>query len=140
METPIPFCSVIGSHMYKEWSSENQGHAPITITIDFKDDLTDNIDYMNGSMDKLNDIFFETLGNAIFAPMYFGGEWPTVDELRNRFVLVLSGHEESRQLYKRDRGYIRQLPSMILDKLSKYMTQGLVLCGTGQDRCEVTDL
>ena len=60
---------------------------------------------MNGSMDKLNDIFVETLGNSIFAPMYFAGEWPTVDELRNRFVLVLSGHEESRQLYKRDRGY-----------------------------------
>ena len=92
------------SHV-KAWSSENQGHAPITITIDFKDDLTDNINHMNGSMDKLNDIFVSTLGNAIFAPMYFAGEWPSVDELRNRFVLVLSGHEESRQLYKRDRGH-----------------------------------
>ncbi len=89
----------------KEWSSEHSGHAPITITIDFKDDLTDNINYTNGSMDKLNDIFVDTLGNAIFSPMYFTGEWPTVQELQDRFVLVLSGHEESRQLYKRDRGY-----------------------------------
>ena len=92
------------SHV-QQWSSVNPGHAPITITIDFKDDLTDNINYMNGSMDKLNDIFVSTLGNAIFAPMHFVGEWPTVDELRNRFILVLSGHEESRQLYKRDRGH-----------------------------------
>ena len=74
METPIPFSSAIGCHNVQQWSSENQGHAPITITIDFKDDLTDNIDYMNGSMDKLNDIFVSTLGNAIFAPMYFAGE------------------------------------------------------------------
>ena len=33
------------------------------------------------------------------------GEWPSVKELQDRFVLVLSGHEESRKRYKSDRGH-----------------------------------
>ena len=89
----------------KQWSITNPGHAPITITIDLKDDLTDNINYNNGSMDKLNDVFIDTFGNALFTPLYFNGTWPSVNELKDRFILILSGHEESRQLYKRDRGY-----------------------------------
>ena len=60
---------------------------------------------MNGSMDKLNDIFVEHSEMPSLHRCILLGNGQTVNALRNRFVLVLSGHEESRQLYKRDRGY-----------------------------------
>ena len=102
----------------KEWSIAHPEHAPITITLDLKDDLTDNASFLDGSMDRLNDILINTLGNNLFTPMYFENEWPSVDTLRNRYIIVLSGHEESRQLYKRDRG---NNPSIAINEDGKVM-------------------
>ena len=126
------------SHV-KQWSILNQGHAPITITIDFKDDLTDNIDYMHGSMDKLNDIFRGTPKCHLCTDV-FAGEWPTVHELRNRFVLFCLDMKNLDNSTNETVDTIQLLPSMILDKLSRYMTPVLVHCGIGQDRCAVMDL
>jgi hypothetical protein len=88
-----------------QWSQQNPNHAPITLTLDIKDDLTDNINFANGDMGRLNNILIESFGTDLFEPSILDETWPSIDELRNRILIVLSGHEESRQLYKRDRGY-----------------------------------
>lgn len=89
----------------QQWSTQHEGHAPITLTLDMKDDLTDNINVQNGSMDALNEILINIFGDQLFTPQDLQNAWPSIDTLRNKIIFVLSGHEESRQLYKRDRGY-----------------------------------
>ncbi len=88
-----------------QWSIQNPTHAPITLTLDIKDDFTDNINFDNGNMAKLNNTLVETIGTKLFTPGDLNEEWPTIEDLSGRILIVLSGNEESRQLYKRDRGY-----------------------------------
>ena len=91
-------------NLIKDWSDDNPGHSPITITLDLKDNLTDNENHENGNLSRLNAVISECLGADLFKAQGFT-EWPSVSELNNKFIVVLSGDELSRKLYKRDKGY-----------------------------------
>ncbi len=87
------------------WSDRSPGHAPITIGLDAKDDLTDNPSNADGNLGALNALLESVFGAKLYrARDYAGGEWPTIGALRDRVLVVLSGHEGSRIAYRRDRG------------------------------------
>lgn len=86
------------------WSALHPGHAPITIGLDLKDSLVDNPSYADGNLAALNAELENAFGPRLLREESMGETFPTLDELRDRFVAVLSGHEGSRLAYRRDRG------------------------------------
>ena len=87
------------------WSAANPRHAPITIALDLKDRLTDNGSFAQGDLARLNSELVDCLG-GVFTPDELGnGPWPTLDALRGRVIVVLSGHEGTRHAYVRDPGH-----------------------------------
>ena len=98
---PNPPDDLLGSWLkvVNDWSIANPGHDPITIVLDAKDDLTDNVD---ADLEELNRRL-----EAIFGPRLYTREehetqsaWPDVNELRGRVLCVLSGNGGSRAAYR----------------------------------------
>ena len=89
-----------------DWSLENPGHAPIHLQLNIKDDLTDNRHTQDGSFAALNSLLVEVFGERLFWSRNLGEVWPTVDALRDKFVVGLTGVEStsSRVAYVRDKG------------------------------------
>ena len=87
-----------------EWSDEHQDRAPITVTLDLKDDLTEGEGFEDGNPAALNALLAEVFGERIFRPAECEAEWPNIDELRGRIVVVLSGDLTTRRGYLRDGG------------------------------------
>jgi hypothetical protein len=87
-----------------DWSDGNPGHVPVTIALDIKDDLTDNPDQSSGNLGALNVAIEAALGDKLLPSEELGSGWPGVGTLRDKVMVVLSGHAGSRKLYKRDRG------------------------------------
>ncbi len=86
------------------WSAAHPGHAPVTVALDLKDDLTDNADASRGDPGALNAQLRAVFGEKLFTPEALeaaGGEWPTVDALRGRILVVLSGDVGTRLDYRR---------------------------------------
>ncbi len=81
------------------WSATHPGHAPVTIVLDSKDDLTDN---PNGDLADLNSRLEELFGASLFTREEFDGlgVWPDVDDLRDRVLCVLSGNGATRTAYR----------------------------------------
>ena len=86
------------------WSDARPGHAPITIGLDLKDDLTDNRSFAEGNLSAMNDLLRRTFGERLLRADEIGTEWPSVDTLRGRVIAVLSGDVGSRLAYVRDPG------------------------------------
>ncbi|MEE2751495.1 MAG: hypothetical protein VX519_08685, partial [Myxococcota bacterium] len=88
------------------WSANHPTHAPITLFLDIKDDLTDNRHTSEGSLAALNLLLDNTLGGRLFTPEDLGAQWPTIDAMRGKILAVLSGAGEvnSRLAYIRDQG------------------------------------
>lgn len=87
------------------WSAANPRHAPITVALDLKDRLTDNRSFAQGDLARLNAELLERFG-GLFTPEQLGSDpWPTLDALRGRVIVVLSGHEGTRLGYVRDPGH-----------------------------------
>ena len=86
------------------WSGEHPDHAPITLGLDLKDNLTDNRDFGQGNLAALNARLVEAFGTTLLPAEAIGDVWPRVDAIRGRVIAVLSGHEGTRVAYRRDRG------------------------------------
>ena len=86
------------------WCDSQPQHAPITLTIDIKDDLNDNLNVENGNLIALNRILSETLGQKMVLAEQWTAPWPSIESLRGSIIVVLSGHEGTRLAYVRDRG------------------------------------
>ena len=92
----------------REWSEDNSGHAPITIVIDLKDDLTDNQSFDAGNLGALNAMISAGIGERLFPAFSVGNrgaEWPALRALDDRILVILSGHEGTRRGYGRDQGH-----------------------------------
>ncbi len=81
------------------WSAAHPGHAPLTIILDSKDDLTENT---NGDLADFNSRLEEVFGACVFTREEFDGcgAWPDVDDMRGRVVGVLSGNGATRMAYR----------------------------------------
>lgn len=86
-----------------DWSARNNGnHAPITVVLDVKSDLTDNDDA--GDLEDLNHKLAKAFGDQLFTRDDYDAaparEWPDTAELRGRFICVLSGNSNTRLSYR----------------------------------------
>ncbi|MCK6550171.1 hypothetical protein L6R52_30330 [Myxococcota bacterium] len=87
------------------WSERTPGHAPITLTLDLKDDLDENPSAADGDLGALNALLARAFGEKLFrADTLDAAPWPSVRALRGRVVVVLSGSESARIAYRGDRG------------------------------------
>jgi hypothetical protein len=88
------------------WSEENPGHTPVHVLLNIKDDMTDNRHTADGSFAALNQLILDTFGDRLFWARNLGDEWPTVNSLRGKMIVGLTGQETtgSRRAYVRDRG------------------------------------
>jgi hypothetical protein len=90
------------------WSSAHRGHAPITVTLDMKDDLTDdNHSFAEGNLAALNKRLTDVFGTKLVLAGdndYDLVSLPDVSQLRNKILVVLSGDAHTRALYRRDAG------------------------------------
>lgn len=87
--------------MIANWSSQNAGHAPITLLLDLKDELDDNPSEGEGNLVALNRELVRAFGSKLLpASEVEGRGWPTIGALRNHILVVLSGDEASRAAYR----------------------------------------
>lgn len=84
----------------EKWSRQNPRHGPLTVCIDVKDDLTGTHGKQDGNLKSLNEIIQNVFGKRLFKAEQVGEIWPTVEELRGRILIVLSGDEKSRLKYR----------------------------------------
>ena len=90
----------------ERWSDGNPRHAPITLALDLKDRLTDNRSFAQGNLARLNEELLEAFGPRLFAAEQLTSDpWPTLEALRGRLIVVLSGDEGTRLGYVRDPGH-----------------------------------
>ncbi len=79
------------------WSAGHPGHAPITVYLDLRDNLTDNRSPGEGNLGHLNNELIRAFGSGLFEPDEMnGGSFPTIDELKGQVIVVLSGVRENR--------------------------------------------
>ena len=88
-----------------DWSDANPRHAPITVALDIKDDLTDNRSFAEGDLARLNSELVDGFPRLYTSEQLGSDAWPSVDALRGQVIVVLSGHEPTRVAYVRDRGH-----------------------------------
>lgn len=84
--------------MLATWHRSTGDHLPLTLGIDVKDDLSARV---AGDILHLESLFVDAFGEAIFGPTDLAGDWPTVESMRGRVVLVLSGDQNTRLHYHR---------------------------------------
>jgi hypothetical protein len=87
------------------WSDANPRHAPITVALDIKDDLTDNRSFAEGNLARLNAELVGRLPRLYTSEQLGSDPWPGVDDLRGEVIVVLSGEAQTRLAYVRDRGH-----------------------------------
>ena len=82
------------------WSNNNQGHAPLILTIDLKDNLMDNRSYAEGNLAHLNHILESHL-DRIWRPNMGLDD---INLARDHIICVLSGDADTRKGYLHDEG------------------------------------
>ncbi len=91
--------------MIVQWSVDHPGHAPITLGLDMKNNLSSVDSPAEGNLSALNELVAENLGSLLFTSTALGdAEWPTTTTLNDRIMVVLSGNESSRKAYLSDQG------------------------------------
>jgi hypothetical protein len=87
------------------WSDQNPGHAPITLGLDSKDNLSGQDSPAQGNPSALNAELAQYLGSRLFTAAELGGAaWPDWQTLKGRILVVLSGNQTNRQQYRSDQG------------------------------------
>ncbi len=87
-----------------DWSRAHPSHAPLTLLVDLKDDVSRMSSYTAGNHSALNAALEAAFGETLYRAENHGASWPTVDELRGRVLVVLSGDEGARRGYLYDAG------------------------------------
>ena len=85
------------------WSLHHPNHAPITLVLDLKDNLTDNASFEEGNLSALNHAVQAAFGGSLYAAN--GAPLPDISQLKGKTICVLSGDAQTRALYKRDKGH-----------------------------------
>jgi len=89
-----------------DWSDTNPEHTPVHVLLNIKDDMTDNRHTNQGSFAALNELLLDVFAERLFWARSLGESWPTVNDLRGKIIVGLTGQETtgSRRAYVRDRG------------------------------------
>jgi hypothetical protein len=87
------------------WSDGRPGHAPITIALDLKPDLTEPDNFAGGNLAALNHALRTAFGERLLSARELGAaDWPALEELHGHVVWVLSGDGATRRGYRLDGG------------------------------------
>ncbi|MBD3204010.1 hypothetical protein GF327_06930 [Candidatus Woesearchaeota archaeon] len=76
-----------------DWSLNNSNHIPITVFIDLKDDLVNNQNYCSDLNSYVKECFKYC---SLYTPRNYEEHeqiWPTIEKLRGKIILVLTGSE-----------------------------------------------
>jgi len=89
-----------------DWSRSHRDHSPISLLIDMKSDLASGgKTYAEAGFPNLQETFQGIFGDLMYwANEKPGGYWPSVNQLRGRIMVVLSGNRNSRIFYQEDKG------------------------------------
>jgi hypothetical protein len=87
------------------WSFGHPSAAPLVVMLDLKDDLTDNPSFAAGNLTALNEEVRNAFGGTLLRPADYPAGQPTVDALRGRVMVLLSGDTGSRTEYRADVGF-----------------------------------
>ena len=98
------------------WSGNNAGHVPIAVLLDVKDPLTDNRSFAAGNLGRLNAELVGHIPRLFTAEHLAAAAWPSVDALRDRVIVVLSGDAGNRRAYVHDRGHN---PAVAVDRAGR---------------------
>ena len=85
-----------------DWSVENPNHSLITVVLDIKDDLTDNLSFRK-EMAAFNAVVVDQFSYKLLK----ASEWNSqeyVSDVQGKFQVILSGDGDTRKAYKRDKG------------------------------------
>ncbi len=86
------------------WSRGHPRHVPIWISFNLKDEkvpgLPDPVPFDGPALDRLDIVLREAIGNALIQPGSIGpGNWPRVDAVRGRILLILDEQGPKQDLY-----------------------------------------
>ena len=86
------------------WSRSHPRHVPIWISFNLKDEkvpgLPDPAPFDVAALDRLDIVLREALGDALLQPGSIGpGNWPRVDAVRGRFLLILDEQGPKLDMY-----------------------------------------
>ena len=86
------------------WSRRHTRHVPIWISFNLKDEkvpgLPDPVPFDSVALDRLDVVVRAVLGDALLQPGSVGpGNWPTVDAVRGRFLLILDEQGPKLDMY-----------------------------------------
>src|SRR5690606_40986429 len=95
--------------------------------LDLKDSLEDNPSYQAGNLAALNALLETAFGPRLYAAELMGETFPSIDDLRDRILCVLRGHEGTRIAYRRDR---RDNPAIAIDSARR--VADVHDCGSGE--------
>ncbi len=90
--------------LIRAWSKTRPRHVPIWIGFNLKDEpvsgLPDPAPFDGVALDRLDRTLREGLGDTILQPGTVGpGRWPSIDDVRGRFLLILDHTDHKRDLY-----------------------------------------
>lgn len=90
------------------WSSKNRGHDVITLYLDLKHVVGDFAQKLD---DHIRDFLHVGVITSVYCPWELMGDapslpagaemngWPTIEQLRGRFILCLTGDKQAKELY-----------------------------------------
>ncbi|GAA2396328.1 hypothetical protein Cme02nite_65110 [Catellatospora methionotrophica] len=88
----------------RSWSDNNPGHAPITVMLDLKSNISAVVNSADGNLSTLNQKVTAAFEDKLVWAEGRETEPGRVGELRNKIMVVLSGNQTSRVSYLRDTG------------------------------------
>ncbi len=81
----------------KDWSDKEKNHVPITVFIDIRLIIEKASKF---HIDKLNSIIGDVFQEKLYKPEDLGNsDWPTIDELRGKIIVVLTGEKKVKCRY-----------------------------------------
>eukprot|EP00965_Chrysotila_dentata_P081940 2704103-Pleurochrysis_carterae.AAC.1 len=99
---PQTYCLENWLQIIAEWSKTHE-HNPLTVMVDLKDDLSDGIGFGMDVLDSMVENIFDKL---LWTPKDLqefrdthSAPWPTVSQMRNKVLVLMSGNAESRLAY-----------------------------------------
>ena len=96
------------------WCTDNRGHDPVTVLLDPKGDLTEPDSFADGNLAALNHVIDKAFGPRLYRAetLRHDDAWPSLGDLADRVICVLSGNVASRRGYVSDGG---REPAVALD-------------------------
>lgn len=81
-----------------DWTDKHPKHAPIVVSLDLKDDISDN-PAEQGDIRFLNRQLRDVFGVKLYTATGHKGTWAETETLRGKILIVLSGSRPTRQAY-----------------------------------------